>query len=135
MQLGFNKIGEQLIPVESEPTHIYVIGQPGTGKKDTLIRWAVDDIYAGRGLASLDPSGDAEELIVHIPPARWHDVIYLDSADRRFPFGLNRLSGDDKTEIIATVLDTIEEHLAIWRPPHSFDAPNETLLGIDRSRP
>ena len=98
---------EQLIPVESEPTHIYVIGQPGTGKKDTLIRWAVDDIYAGRGLAFLDLSGDAEELIAHIPPARWDDVIYLNSADRKFPFGLTLLSGDDKTEIIATVLDMI----------------------------
>ena len=35
MQLGFNKIGEQLIPVESEPTDIHVIGQPNTGQKGT----------------------------------------------------------------------------------------------------
>ena len=55
MKLGFNKIGD--IPVESEPTYFHVIGQPGTGKNDTLIRWAVDDIYAGKGLAFLDLSG------------------------------------------------------------------------------
>jgi hypothetical protein len=120
----------------------HVIGQPGTGKRDTLIRWAVDDVYAGRSIAFLDLLGDAEELIAHIPPERWDDVIYLDASDRKFPFGLNIIAGDDETEIIDTVLDTVK---SIWpakiETPNIdlyfqtataalLNAPGETLLGI-----
>ena len=57
-------------------------------------------------------------------------MIYLTPLTGSFRSDLLWFREMDKTEIIATVFDTMEEHLAIWRPPQSFDAPNETLLGI-----
>jgi hypothetical protein len=67
---------------------------------------------------------NAEKLIAHIPPARWDDVIYLDYADRKFPFGLTLLWGDDKTDIAAVFVRY--GAFGDLRPPHSFDAPNDT---------
>ena len=43
--------------------HLYVIGASGVGKSTLLESMALDDIYAGRGVAFIDPHGQSAERI------------------------------------------------------------------------
>lgn len=72
--------------------HMYIIGRTGTGKSKYLLTLALQDVLNGKGLAFIDPHGDAaEELLQLIPPNRMQDVIYWDPADMDRPFGMNML--------------------------------------------
>ena len=75
--------------------HLYVIGQTGTGKSELLKMLARQDINEGRGLAFIDPHGDAvEDLLKSIPENRIDDVIYFDPGDIARPPGLNILEAE-----------------------------------------
>ena len=39
-------------------THLWVIGQPGTGKSRAIESWVMTDIKAGRGVGVFDPHSD-----------------------------------------------------------------------------
>ncbi len=72
--------------------HMYILGQTGTGKSEFMMSLAAQDIMEGRGLAFIDPHGDAvEELLRIIPKERAEDVIYFDPGDTERPMGLNIL--------------------------------------------
>lgn len=84
---------------EDRQRHMYIIGRTGTGKSQFLLSLAIQDVLAGKGLAFIDPHGDAaEELVNLIPPNRAQDTIYWDPADTERPFGMNMLEyqGDDQ---------------------------------------
>jgi hypothetical protein len=52
------------------------------------------DIYAGEGVAVIDPRGDlAEAIIDALPPERTHEICYLNVADTEYPVGFNPLAG------------------------------------------
>jgi hypothetical protein len=71
---------------------MYIIGQTGTGKSYSLSSLALQDIYAGKGLAFLDPHGSAvSEILRRIPPERAEDVVYFNAADTERPMGINYL--------------------------------------------
>ncbi|MBM4402038.1 MAG: type IV secretory system conjugative DNA transfer family protein [Candidatus Cloacimonetes bacterium] len=77
--------------------HMYVIGQTGTGKSEFLKFLAQQDIAEGRGLAFIDPHGEAVmDLLKMIPQERAEDVIYFNPSDFERPMGLNILEA--KTE-------------------------------------
>lgn len=77
--------------------HMYVIGQTGTGKSELLKFLAQQDIKEGRGLAFIDPHGEAViDLLKMIPQERAEDVIYFNPGDFERPMGLNILQA--KTE-------------------------------------
>lgn len=77
--------------------HTYIIGQTGTGKSVFLKSLAWQDICEGRGLAFIDPHGDAvEDLLQMVPKERAEDVIYFNPGDLERPMGLNIL--DVETE-------------------------------------
>ncbi|MCL5003831.1 MAG: TraM recognition domain-containing protein [Patescibacteria group bacterium] len=77
--------------------HLYVIGQTGTGKSEFLKMLARQDINEGRGLAFIDPHGDAvEDLLKTIPENRVDDVIYFDPGDTQRPPGLNILEAESE---------------------------------------
>ena len=77
--------------------HTYIIGQTGTGKSELLKYLAYQDIINGKGVAFIDPHGNAvEDLLKIIPDERVDDVIYFNPADRERPIGINIL--DVKTE-------------------------------------
>lgn len=77
--------------------HLYVIGQTGTGKSEFLKMLARQDINEGRGLAFIDPHGDAvEDLLKTIPENRLDDVIYFDPGDIARPPGLNILEAESE---------------------------------------
>ena len=109
MQLGYiNKVDAatrqlQHVPVFNDQrfSHSWVIGKTGVGKSTALVRWAIDDILAGDGLAFFDPHGDtAEELLRRMPPERLEDVVYFNPAE--FAIGFN-------------IFDTIPEERKAFR--------------------
>ena len=67
----------------------------GTGKSVFLENCIVQDMYAGKGLAFIDPHGDtAEELMAMVPPERAKDVVYFNPGDAEFPMGWNIMEFD-----------------------------------------
>src|ERR1700734_4380214 len=78
---------------EERERHIYLVGKSGSGKSTALFNLAMHDIYAGEGVAVIDPHGDlAEAIIDALPPERTHEVCYLNAADTEFPVGFNPLA-------------------------------------------
>lgn len=70
--------------------HMYIIGQTGTGKSWMLKSLVMQDIIAGRGMAFIDPHGDAaEDILGMIPKERTEDIIYFAPGEMDFPVGLN----------------------------------------------
>lgn len=71
---------------------MYAIGRTGTGKTTLLEAIALQDIYAGRGVAVIDPHGDlAERLAAAVPEWRHDDLLYMDVPDISQPYGYNPL--------------------------------------------
>jgi len=79
--------------------HMYIIGKTGTGKSEMLKHLAMQDIRAGKGVAFIDPHGDAAEAVLEmIPPSRAEDVIYFDPSDIARPMGMNLLEAKTEQE-------------------------------------
>ena len=79
--------------------HVYIIGKTGTGKTELLKYMILQDIKAGKGVAFIDPHGDAaEDLLESIPPERAEDVIYFNPADTERPLGMNMLEAQTEQE-------------------------------------
>ncbi|PIX95337.1 MAG: hypothetical protein COZ25_00955 [Ignavibacteria bacterium CG_4_10_14_3_um_filter_37_18] len=83
---------EVFVSDDDRRRHMYIVGQTGTGKSYSLTDLAMQDIYAGKGVAFLDPHGSAiAEIMRRIPPERAEDVIYFNAADTDRPIGMNYL--------------------------------------------
>lgn len=79
--------------------HMYVIGQTGTGKSRFITSLLMQDIYAGRGVAFIDPHGsDIDRVLGMIPPERAEDVIYFNPADYERPIGWNIMDYYDEQD-------------------------------------
>ncbi len=94
--------------IDDRRRHMYIVGQTGVGKSYFMANMILQDIYAGRGVAVLDPHGSlAEEILRRVPPERAEDVIYFNPADTERPIGLNILehkSEFEKHEIVNSFL-------------------------------
>ncbi len=104
--LGNNEHAGEVTPLSlvtaERARHLLLIGSTGSGKTTVMEYAAAQDIYAGRGLAFIDPHGDsAKKLLKIIPEERKNDVIYLSPNDVAHPIGINPiempegLSGDE----------------------------------------
>ena len=79
--------------------HMYIIGKTGVGKSEFLKDMALQDIRAGKGLAFIDPHGDAvEDILKFIPPERAEDVVYFDPYDTERPLGMNMLEANTEEQ-------------------------------------
>lgn len=83
-------------PIRLKPNdrrrHMYMIGKTGVGKTTLFVNMIEQDIKEGKGVAYLDPNGDAvEQILTLIPPERAKDVVYFDPSDEHWPMGLNML--------------------------------------------
>lgn len=92
--LGNNEHAGETTPLSLVATerarHLLLIGSTGTGKTTMMEYAAAQDIYAGRGVAYIDPHGDsARKLLTIIPEERKDDVIYLAPNDIEYPVGIN----------------------------------------------
>ena len=68
--------------------HIAVVGKTGSGKSTLLYNLILSDIYAGEGIAVIDPHGDlAEDILDAIPRSRINEVCYLDAGENERPVG------------------------------------------------
>ena len=73
-------------------SHIYIIGQTGTGKTTLLETMVRQDIDGGRGMALIDPHGDlVERLRDNFPQSEMHRLVYIDAADASCRWGYNPL--------------------------------------------
>jgi len=77
---------------EERETHMYIIGRTGSGKTTMMFSMAKRDIEQGRGMAFLDPHGDAaDDLISIIPKERINDLVFINPIDLKHPIGINIL--------------------------------------------
>ncbi len=100
--------------------HLYILGQTGTGKSEFMMSLAAQDILNGKGLAFIDPHGDAvEELLRIVPKERAEDVIYFDPADDDRPMGLNILEAENEQGKHMAVNSFIGLLYKLYDPNHS----------------
>jgi energy-coupling factor transporter ATP-binding protein EcfA2 len=75
---------------EERERHVWIVGKSGSGKSTLLFNLAMGDIYAGEGVAVIDPHGDlAEDILDAIPGSRINEVCYLDAGETEYPVGFN----------------------------------------------
>ena len=75
---------------EERERHVWIVGKSGSGKSTLLFNLAMGDIYAGEGVAVIDPHGDlAEDILDAIPRSRINEVCYLDAGETEYPVGFN----------------------------------------------
>ncbi|MBI4281001.1 type IV secretion system DNA-binding domain-containing protein [Candidatus Uhrbacteria bacterium] len=135
------------IKTDDRRRHIYVLGKTGMGKTTMLENMVLADIYAGHGLAYIDPHGDtAEKIIDFVPPHRTNDVIYFNPADMDYPIGFNVLETVDERHkhLVASGLMGVFKKIwpDVWSARMEYilnncilallDYPGSTLLGINR---
>ncbi|MGV8080932.1 MAG: helicase HerA domain-containing protein [Syntrophales bacterium] len=94
--------------------HTFLIGQTGTGKSTLMESMILKDVWAGRGVAVIDPHGElVDSLLGKIPPERAKDVVLFDVLDRQHPLGFNILewSTVDERDLIIDEIYTTLDHL------------------------
>jgi type IV secretory pathway TraG/TraD family ATPase VirD4 len=89
-------------------THLYVVGQTGTGKS-TLIENAFQDVVCARaGGLFIDPHGDSFETLLNtIPKERTNDVVLIDLLDEDNPVAFNPIAGVPKSKISRATADVV----------------------------
>ncbi len=127
--------------------HMYVIGKTGVGKSTLLENMVVSDIFAGKGVAVIDPHGEfAENVLSYVPEHRLDDVVYLNPADMEFPVAFNPLEQVDTRyrHLVASGIMGVFKKIWIdaWSARMEYilnntllallEYPGSTLLGIMR---
>ena len=102
IQLGYNTYRgvktEVWMKSPDRSRHMYIIGKSGSGKSETIARFALEDIKAGHGVAVVEPHGDLiERILQNIPRERIDDVIVFDPSDLERPMCLNMLEVKDES--------------------------------------
>ncbi len=135
------------IKTDDRRRHVYVIGKTGMGKTTLLENFVMSDIYAGHGLAYVDPHGDtADKILDFIPPWRINDVVYFNPADMEFPVGFNilEIANENQKHLVASGLMGVFKKIwpDVWSARMEYillncvlallDTPGSTLLGISR---
>ncbi len=135
------------IKLDDRRRHVYVIGKTGMGKTALLVNMAVQDILANRGLAFVDPHGEAaEELLEYVPKERIKDVVWFNPADLEWPIGFNimEIKNPEERHLIAAGLMGVFKKIwpDVWSARMEYilhncilallEYPGSTLLGINR---
>jgi len=126
----FRGIKKQVyIKNEDMVRHMYIIGQTGTGKSESMGYYAYENILRGEGVAYIDPHGkDLRKMINRIPPERMKDVIIFNPADEEYPLGLNLLVAKDEVERHQIVNQFIELLKKL------YDPQNQGIVGPQLER-
>ena len=130
---------------EDRSRHTYILGKSGVGKSTLLENMILQDIYAGNGVAFIDPLGDSAEAIIdRIPNYRLKDVVYFNPYDVEFPIGVNMLEAgeNEPKHLIASNLMSVMQRLwaGTWSARMEYilnntilallDTPGNSLLGV-----
>ncbi len=116
LYLGYSEFRGQKVNIymteEDRRRHMYILGTTGVGKSVLMKMMAIQDIKAGKGIAFIDPHGEAvNDIVQMIPEERIDDVIYFDPASDR-PMGLNILdvkTDKEKDIVINKFIDMLYE--------------------------
>ncbi len=105
--------------------HVYLVGGTGNGKT-TMMEYAIlQDIISGKGVAFIDPHGDAaQKLLRYIPKHRINDVVYLNPIDIKYPIGINLLElpdGLDEDDLLIEKERITEAVISVFRKVFSDD--------------
>lgn len=108
--------------------HVYLTGGTGNGKT-TLMEFAiVQDMRADKGIAFIDPHGDAaQKLLKYVPQSRLGDVIYLNPIDITYPIGINLLElpeGLDEDDLLIEKERVTEAVVSVLRKVFADDDAN-----------
>jgi len=135
------------IKTDDRRRHMYLIGKTGMGKTVMMENMAIQDIQEGRGVAFVDPHGEAaERLLDFIPSKRVNDVIYFNPADIDFPIAFNVMEQIDPANrhLVASGLMGVFKKIwpDVWSARMEYilnnavlallEYPNSTLLGVNR---
>ncbi len=135
------------IKTDDRRRHLYLIGKTGMGKSTVQENMIINDIWAGRGVALVDPHGDlAEKVIQYIPKERINDVIYFNPGDMKYPIAFNVVEQvePEVRHLVASGLIGVFQKLwaESWGPRLEYilrnailavlDYPGATLLAVTR---
>jgi type IV secretory pathway TraG/TraD family ATPase VirD4 len=100
--------------------HVYILGQTGTGKTTTMLNMIIDDIAHGKGVAYIDPHGDAiDEILSKIPKERAEDVIVFDAGDIERPMGLNIFEAKTTEQKDLVIQEALQILYRLYDPQHT----------------
>ena len=119
--LGYNVFRGTKKPIrlseDDRRRHMYIIGQTGTGKSWLLKGLIMQDIAEGRGLAFIDPHGDAaEDILGMVPKERTEDIIYFAPGDMDYPVGLNLFEYEYKEQQDFLIQEAINMLYKLYDP-------------------
>jgi CxxC-x17-CxxC domain-containing protein len=135
------------IKTDDRRRHVYVVGKTGMGKSALLENMAIQDIQDGKGLAFVDPHGEAaEDLLNFIPESRIKDVVYFNPADLNYPIAFNIMEQVDieKRHLVSGGLMGVFKKIwpDVWSARMEYilnncilallEYPEATLLGVNR---
>ncbi|MFC1789580.1 type IV secretion system DNA-binding domain-containing protein [Patescibacteria group bacterium] len=135
------------IKTDDRRRHIYAVGKTGMGKTNMIENMAIQDIQAGKGVAFVDPHGEAaEKLLKYIPSNRVNDVIYFNPSDIDFPIAFNVMEKVDSKyrHLVAGGLMGVFKKIwpDVWSARMEYilnnsvlallEYPGSTLLGVNR---
>ncbi len=113
--------------------HTYVLGKTGMGKSTLLYNLIMQDIFAGNGLAVVDPHGDlVDKILLSYPKSRLNDLIWIDPSDLDNPFSFNILDINNKSQrgvIVDGTLEIFKNNFSeSWGPRLEYYLRNALLL-------
>lgn len=131
---------------QDRPHHIYLIGKTGMGKSTVLENLIFSDLYAGAGLALLDPHGDlVKRVLSYIPESRRPSIIYVDPSDLQavIPFNILKDSASHPYLIVSGIVGAFKkvwgdswgprmEHILRHALLALLRVPEATLLDLPR---
>jgi DNA-binding response OmpR family regulator len=144
--LGIKKtndtIREIFIDNESAKKHMYILGQPGTGKSTLLKTMVINAMKSNHGLCLIDPHGDLfDEIIENIPENRKKDLFFINTNNIEASHKLNLFETDpgneaQKTTVISEIgriLSEVYDMKNAGGPMFETFFRNASLLAMDEA--
>ena len=118
--------------------HLHLCGATGTGKTTTLLRLALADIHAGRGVAVIEPRGDLiRDLLDRMPAEAADRLVLIDPDDTTAPPALNVLdpAGRGGEAVAEHLVSTLHKLYHQWWGPRVEDTLRAAAFTLTRHHP
>ncbi len=89
------------IDEDRKKRHLYLLGASGAGKSEFMSRMFAADAQGGRGACFIDPHGESERLLDHIPEERVPHTYFLEPG--RYPLSLNPFASKRTGALVSNV--------------------------------